>query len=182
MRQITFHQFPFKANDTHFVRIICPWQIAVSWAPARNATALYCPYQINSLKPGPWFNIKMSSYQYRISHCGDKTVVRSSYLHNGISYTGKMLSLYWIEALGTYICVNVDCCISGVVKAARVCHHCRWDFIWFGKRGWWVMIRLYSFFNMCDIGHLTTHEVEVTWKQSKVRLTLQAAHQNCMFS
>ena len=49
--------------------------------------------------PGPWFNIKMSSYQYRKSHCGDKTVVRSSYLHNGISYTGKMTSLYWIRAL-----------------------------------------------------------------------------------
>ena len=25
---------------------------------------------------GPWFNIKMSSYQFRKSHCGDKTVVR----------------------------------------------------------------------------------------------------------
>ena len=40
----------------------------------------------------------MSSYQYRKSHCGDKTVVRSSYLHNGISYTGKITSLYWIRA------------------------------------------------------------------------------------
>ena len=40
---------------------------------------------------------KMSSYQYRKSHCGDKTVVRSSYLHNGISYTGKTASLYWIR-------------------------------------------------------------------------------------
>ena len=46
-----------------------------------------------------WFNIKMPSYQYRKSHCGDKTVVRSSYLHNGVSYTGKMVSLYWIRAL-----------------------------------------------------------------------------------
>ena len=45
-----------------------------------------------------WFNIKMLSYQYRKSHCGDKTVVRSSYLHNGISYTGKTTSLYWIRA------------------------------------------------------------------------------------
>ena len=45
---------------------------------------------------GPRFNIKMSSYQYRKSHCGDKTVVRSSYLHDGISYTSKMTSLYWI--------------------------------------------------------------------------------------
>ena len=48
--------------------------------------------------PGPRFNIKMLSYQYRKSHCGDKTVVRSSYLHNGISYTGRMSSLYWIRA------------------------------------------------------------------------------------
>ena len=30
------------------------------------------------------------SYQYRKSHYGDKTILRPSYLHNGISYTGKM--------------------------------------------------------------------------------------------
>ena len=48
---------------------------------------------------GPWFKMKMSSYQYRKSYCGDKTVVRSSYLHNGISYTGKMTSLYWFGTL-----------------------------------------------------------------------------------
>ena len=45
--------------------------------------------------PGPRFNIKMTSYQYRKSHCGDKTILRLSYIHNGISYTGKMTSLYW---------------------------------------------------------------------------------------
>ena len=50
-------------------------------------------------RSGSQININMSSYQYRKSHCGDKTVVRSSYLHNGISYTGKMSSLYWIKAL-----------------------------------------------------------------------------------
>ena len=33
----------------------------------------------------------MLSYQYRKSHCGDKTAVRSSYLHNGISYTGILV-------------------------------------------------------------------------------------------
>ena len=48
---------------------------------------------------GPWFNIKMPSYQYRKPNCGDKTVVRSSYLHNGISYTGKMASFNWISPL-----------------------------------------------------------------------------------
>ena len=41
----------------------------------------------------------MSSYQYRKYHCVDKTVVRSSYLHNGISYTGKMAYLYWFSPL-----------------------------------------------------------------------------------
>ena len=54
-----------------------------------------CPFLWRSW---PWFNIKMSSYQHSKSHCGDKTVVRSSYLHKGISYTGKMSSLYWIRA------------------------------------------------------------------------------------
>ena len=39
----------------------------------------------------------MLSYQYRKYHCGDKTVVRSSYLHKGLSYTGKIVSLYWIR-------------------------------------------------------------------------------------
>ena len=48
------------------------------------------------LQPGPWFNM-MSSYQYRKSHCGDKMIFRPSYLHNGISYTDKMTSLYWIR-------------------------------------------------------------------------------------
>ena len=56
--------------------------------------------------PGPWFNIKMSSYQYRKSRCGDKTVVRSSYLHNGISYTGKIASLYWISPQGPFWVTN----------------------------------------------------------------------------
>ena len=40
---------------------------------------------------GPWFNIKMSSYQYMKSHCGDKTIL--------LIYTAKMTSLYWIRAL-----------------------------------------------------------------------------------
>ena len=47
--------------------------------------------------PGPQFNIKMTSYQYRKSHCGNKTILRPSYLHNGISYADKMTSLYWFR-------------------------------------------------------------------------------------
>ena len=57
-------------------------------------------------QPGPWFNIKIPSYQYRKFHCGDKTVVRSSYLHNGISYTCKMTSLYWIRAQDKWVIGN----------------------------------------------------------------------------
>ena len=53
-----------------------------------------------SRKTGGWINIKMSSYHYRKSHCEDTTILRPSYLHNGISYTDKMTSLYWIRAQG----------------------------------------------------------------------------------
>ena len=42
-------------------------------------------------------HINLSSYQYGQSYCGDKVVVGSSYLHNGISYTGKTTSLIFIE-------------------------------------------------------------------------------------
>ena len=53
---------------------------------------------IQRKSPGAWFNIKTTSYQCKKSHCGDKTILRPSYLHNGIPYTGKMSSLYWIRA------------------------------------------------------------------------------------
>ena len=43
--------------------------------------------------------IKMPSYQYRKSHCVDKTILRPSYLHNGISFTGKTTFLYRIWPL-----------------------------------------------------------------------------------
>ena len=55
---------------------------------------------------GGRLNMKMPSYQYRKSHCGDKTILRSSYLHNGISYTGKMTSLYWIRALVSRVWIS----------------------------------------------------------------------------
>ena len=45
------------------------------------------------MTPGPWFNMKITSCQYRKSHCV------SSYLYNGIYYTGKMASFYWISHL-----------------------------------------------------------------------------------
>ena len=52
----------------------------------------------NMRGPGPWFNTKVPSYQYRKSHYGDKTILQPSYLHNATHYTGKTASLYWIRA------------------------------------------------------------------------------------
>ena len=54
--------------------------------------------QIRLRGPGYWINIQMPSYQHRKSHSGDKTILRTSYLHNGFPYTGKMTSLYCIGA------------------------------------------------------------------------------------
>ena len=44
---------------------------------------------------GAWLNIWMLSYQYRKSHCGDQSILRLSYLHSGVSCTGKIAYLYW---------------------------------------------------------------------------------------
>ena len=51
------------------------------------------------MSSGGRININMSCYQYRKSQCGDKTILRPSYLHNGVSYTDKMTYLYWVRAL-----------------------------------------------------------------------------------
>ena len=59
---------------------------------------LFFSWNIVVSVPGGWINIKMPSYQYRKSHCGEKTILWQSYLQNGISYTGKMTSLFWIRA------------------------------------------------------------------------------------
>ena len=58
----------------------------------------------------------MTSYQYRKSHCGDKTILRPSYLHNRISYTGKT-TLYiesgpWSLAVA---CPAYSFCLSNFV-------------------------------------------------------------------
>ena len=59
----------------------------------------------------------MPSYHYRKSHCEYKTAVRSSYRHNGISYTGKITSLYWIRALIWIVLseTSTETLVSGIV-------------------------------------------------------------------
>ena len=60
---------------------------------------------VHTLRPGSWFNIKILSYQYWKSQCGDKTVIRSSYLHNGSSYTDKAAHI-GSAPLVMHICIN----------------------------------------------------------------------------
>ena len=85
----------FHWNMFTMVQITTSQRWFRKWLNVEQATSHYL-YQWWS---GHRFNIKMTSYQYRKSHCGDKTILRPSYLHSGISYTGKMSSLYWIRAL-----------------------------------------------------------------------------------
>ena len=94
---------PVKLNLFHWTqkRSYMFYQVSHHWDGTDT-----CSWNLSLWKPRPYFNVKMSSYQYRKSHCGDRTVVRSSYLHNGISYTGKMTSLYWIKALGINYCTG----------------------------------------------------------------------------
>ena len=89
-----------------------------SWHPRSLAISMFAQqFVLANVKEtsGSQFNIKMSSYQYRKSHCGDKTVVRSSYLHNGISYTGRTTSLYWIGAQSSAL---LDLCEGNSMKTA----------------------------------------------------------------
>ena len=100
--------------------------------------ALHIPWQFyhpGIQRPGPWFNINMSSYQYRKSHCGDKTILRPSYtkshcgdktilwpsyLHNEISYTRVPIlarRYIYIES-GPSLIFEVPCCLT---KSRRIC-------------------------------------------------------------
>ena len=80
--------------------------------------------------PGPWFYIKMSSYQYRKSHCGDKTVVRLSYRHKGISYTGKMTSFYWISPQSQFMAQNVFILCYLIEVGCNIYVSMNWVIIW----------------------------------------------------
>ena len=99
----------FESCDSISVKVYSNIQIFFPENPFENvvckiSTILFRPQCFmwhSVIQWGGWggFNIKTPSYQYRKSHYGDKTILRPSYLHNGISYAGKMTSLYWIRVL-----------------------------------------------------------------------------------
>ena len=91
---------PYTLNQWYDVLTLSPWGCHDMASNVELWYFLHCqPEEANSGITGPRFSIKLTSYQYRKSHCGDKTILRPSYLPNGISYTGKITSLYWIGAL-----------------------------------------------------------------------------------
>ena len=102
-------------DSSEHIRVKFPWisegyqswnaigQCIIKWLPSPGLLELSsvgrkdnCQMRTRALIQ--YKDVMMISYQYRKSHCGDKTILRPS-LHNGISYTGKMTSLYWIRAL-----------------------------------------------------------------------------------
>ena len=68
-----------------------------AWLCSTNYTYLHVSSEDLGARSRALIQYKKMSCQYRKSHCGDKTILRPSYLHNGISYTGKTF-LYWIRA------------------------------------------------------------------------------------
>ena len=87
-------------------------------------SVMVCPQKIHDegklWGPGGCFNIKVPSYHYRKSHCGDKTILRPSYLHNGISFTGKMTCLYWIGAHGPCAKCDIHCIRNSNLTRSRL--------------------------------------------------------------
>ena len=61
----------------------------------------------------------MSSFQYRKSHSGDKRVIRSSYLHNGIYFTSQVASFYWINPLVYFLQPTKDDNVSASTRLRR---------------------------------------------------------------
>ena len=73
------------------------------------------------------------------SQCGDKTILRPSYLNYGISYTDKT-SIYWIMAqIDKLFWMRTLCQYKdGLSKYRNYQHYCLWGF-----SHWWPLLKLY---------------------------------------
>ena len=61
---------------------------------------------------GIWFNIKIPTHHHRRAHYGDKTMIRSSYIQNGSSYTGRTVTLYCISPKPSVITIVLLVCFA----------------------------------------------------------------------
>ena len=74
------------------------WVGSILWASRTSSMDRNTIINGAKKRLAPGFKIKMSSNQYRKCHCGNKPLLRSSYLYNGNSYTGKSASICWISS------------------------------------------------------------------------------------
>ena len=77
------------------------WCFEAPWRPLwRHCNAVSSWFRVDRSYVcwGGWLYINVPSCQYRNFHYGDNTILGSSYLHNGNSYTGKTAHLYRIWA------------------------------------------------------------------------------------
>ena len=115
--------------------------------------------------PGGCFHVKMSSYQYRNSHCGDKTILRPSYLHNGISFTGKTASLHWIRAQESTLVRHQSAWID------RLTYIDAWiEWMSFCRGNFWMDIadRIFSYFDLSFMDSFPS--VQLTIKPAEVKV------------
>ena len=94
-RQLGQSQLSYTSDLTYFTFDHC--EIHAIWTVTDVIQHNNDKIFIQDQSLSSWFNIKMSFYQYRKSHCGDKMIIQPSCLHYGISYTGWKASLCWIR-------------------------------------------------------------------------------------
>ena len=104
--------------------------------PGRDRQLFQCEGHWIEHGSGPWFSIKMSSYQHRKSHCGDKTIIRLV-VHWTIKNKQDLNNIP-ISFKKTYIDGLVqDCSISSAL-AMEILQSCtkpsilsiQWGFLW----------------------------------------------------
>ena len=110
----------FRFDDDNKIKYTFSRSSQENWVSWRHTNSWHnC--KMLPLCPGSSLKLKIICYQFRKSHGGNKTILRPSYLHNGISYTGKMTFLYWIRTQASvywicntprYWCPVAAVCIS----------------------------------------------------------------------
>ena len=125
----------------------------------------------NLWRPGPWFDIKKSSYQYRKSHYGDKTILPPSYLHIRISYTDKTTYLYWIRAQDIFpIIIGSDLVTNTRLASCltQCCTHTGWNVLLSdsstSQSSWGTLLVSSQFDMYIVLAHFVYAE---TWKNDK---------------
>ena len=117
-----WHTLPFLSHPDEIVNFDFPHHAVALQRFRSSLGVLFVSGQGRSDRAR--FNIKLPSCHYRKPYCRDKTVERLSFLHNGISYTGKT-SLYWIKALyslptSLYCCRYLKSVVDETFRCSRL--------------------------------------------------------------